>query len=119
MDEELREGTTRAVVAGTADWGEAKPESGSMTRRSTYGHVWARRRVRPDGTVRFLGHTFAPSPDVVTRPVPGEWLLVYAYPNVVERPHMGEWTAPADPDGFIRRMDWVLVANSQTVPVPR
>ena len=99
-----------AEATGSADWNGREPESGSMTRRSVRGNVWARRKVRPDGTVRFLGHTFAPKPDVITRPVPGEWLLVYDYgPDYIHNPYMGEWTAPADPDGFIRRMDWMLL----------
>lgn len=97
----------------TADWNGGEPESGSMTRRNRTGHVWARRQVRPDGTVRLLGHTFRPPADAVIQPVPGEWLLLYTYgPHYTDRfgPHCGEWTAPADPDGYLRRMTWELVA---------
>jgi hypothetical protein len=102
---------------GTADWNGLTPETGSMTRRSRSGHVWARRQVRPDGTVRFLGRDFRPPALVQTPPVPGEWLLLFNYgpehdadsARLGRGPACGEWTAPADPDGFIRRYYWEVV----------
>jgi hypothetical protein len=98
----------------SADWNGGTPETGSMTRRNALGNVWARRRVRPDGTVRFLGHDFRPRSDVQTAPVPGEWLLLFNYgpEHDAERaargegPTCGEWTSPADPDGYVRRYFW-------------
>ena len=102
----------------TADWNGGTPETGSMTGRSKHpsGNVWARRKVRADGTVRLLGHLFLPRVDTVTMPEPGEWLLVFAYGKLDRESrirsrrdpeHMGEWTSPADPDGYVRRYYWV------------
>ena len=101
---------------GTADWNGGQPETGSKTYHSRSGGiVWARRKVRPDGTVKFLGRLFRPADDVQTMPEPGEWLLLFNYGPEHDaemiaqgkNPTCGEWTAPADPDGFIRRYYWV------------
>jgi hypothetical protein len=94
----------------SADWNGTTPITKSTTRRRSTGGVWASRRVRPDGTVRFLGRLFRPATDVQRPPVPGEWVLLFNYgPDHDERmgrPTCGEWTAPADPDGYIRRYFW-------------
>lgn len=86
----------------TADWNGTPALSRSRTWRDSRGGAWASRRVRPDGTIRLLGKFWKPKDDVQIRPSVGEWLLVYAYSTG----GMTEWTAPADPDGFIRRVFW-------------
>ena len=99
------------MSTGTADWNGGEPITTSRTWRNKHGSVWATRKVRPDGTVKFLGKLFRPGDDVRTQPVPGEWLLLFNYGPEHDRergvPTCGEWTAPADPDGFIRRYYWV------------
>lgn len=96
----------------TADWGEQGPPDDirSITRYRSDKSAYGIRKVRPNGTVRWRGHFYAPPVDTFTKPVPGEWIELADY-----GPHTGvtslcELTAPADPDLYIRRMFWSRVA---------
>lgn len=53
-----------------------------------------------------LSRRYSAPPDAKVQPEPGEVLLFFAYPDHDERKSINEWTAPADPDGYIRRMFW-------------
>lgn len=90
----------------TADWNGQPPATKSTTRRLRNGSVWVIRRVRPDGSVQIDGRRFLPRENPVTLPVPGEWLALATYERVGDVAY--EWTAPADPDGFIRRIFWAV-----------
>ncbi len=93
----------------TADWAVGPAIVGSRTWTRQRGNRWGTRKVRPDGTVRWMGRTWRPAGDVQTLPEPGEWLLFCDYgPDY--KPTAYEWTAPPDPDNYIRRMYWELTA---------
>lgn len=96
----------------TAEWSGTKPETKSFTRRTRGGRAaWACRKVRPDGSIRFLGRDFMAPAEAVIQPEPGEWLLFYDYgpeDKMAHGPFCGEWTAPPDPDGRFRRTSWRL-----------
>jgi hypothetical protein len=95
----------------TADWHDWPVETRSTTsRRSIGGSTWGTRKVRKDGSVRFHARRYIPDADVVLRPIPGEWLFFFHYGTIgysEECPSpLYEWTAPADPDGYLRRTFW-------------
>ncbi len=94
----------------TADWHDTTSQTGSMTRPNICGGIWARRKVSPEGTVTVQGRSYRPKADVQLLPIPGEWLSFSTYFGKTDI--ITEWTAPADPDGFIRRVFWEEVTDA-------
>ena len=75
-------------------------------RNSTSKH-WAIRTVRKNLSVKIGGEIFFCPKNTDNPPIPGERILFGRYFIVNKyEPFINEWTAPADSDGFIRRMFW-------------
>lgn len=99
----------------TANWDGRPAETESWTRVGRTGVMWGTRIVRKDGTIIWRRRRYEPQPSTQVKPVPGERLLFYDYStasNFVGSHFVGEWTAPADPDGYIRRHAWREVVNT-------
>ena len=82
----------------TADWKGTRELVKSLSRKPWYARV-----VKRDGTVLVRGVSYVPHDDVRILPEVGEVLLFFDYGDGRS---IHEWTAPADPDGCIRRSFW-------------